>query len=127
MILIHVIHAIVSHVGDSCDASFAVDDFRELGPPEDVTRALHYLVKIRALRRTPWTLRAFYTPGPTFAALVRFVRRVTARPRKPRPPPPRAPLEDDVFLTGRLTVVVRDQDGRSRRGERVVIQGCGFV
>jgi hypothetical protein len=38
-----------------------------------------------------------------------------------------SPLEDDVFLKGTLTVVVRRRDGRPCRGERVSIRGCGFV
>jgi hypothetical protein len=38
-----------------------------------------------------------------------------------------SPLEDGVLLKGTLTVIVRDDDGRPRRGQRVVVRGCGFV
>jgi hypothetical protein len=39
-----------------------------------------------------------------------------------------SPLEDDVLLTGTLTVVVRGRrDGRPRTGVRVAVRGCGFV
>jgi hypothetical protein len=118
----NVIHAIISRFGESAGPAFTADDFRDLGSPEDISKAFLYLVKVRALRRIPWTLRVLYTPGPTFASLLRFVRRVTVRPRTAQ-----APLEEGVLLMGRLTVMVRDGTGRSRRGERVVIQGCGFV
>jgi hypothetical protein len=37
-----------------------------------------------------------------------------------------SPLEEDVLLKGRLTVVVRRRDGRPRAGQRVMIRGCGF-
>ena len=38
-----------------------------------------------------------------------------------------SPLEDDVLLTGLLTVVVRHTNGRPARVKRVKILGCGFI
>ena len=38
-----------------------------------------------------------------------------------------SPLEEDVYLKGTLTVFVRRANGRPRPGQRVTVQGCGFV
>jgi hypothetical protein len=38
-----------------------------------------------------------------------------------------SPLEEDVFLKGTLTVVVRRRNGRPRAGQQVRVRGCGFV
>jgi hypothetical protein len=38
-----------------------------------------------------------------------------------------SPLEEGVLLKGNLLITVRGPDGRLRRGQRVVIKGCGFV
>lgn len=38
-----------------------------------------------------------------------------------------SPLDEDVWLTGSLLVIVRRPDGRPRPGERVVVRACGFV
>ena len=38
-----------------------------------------------------------------------------------------SPLEDDVFLKGVLTVIVRRPDGRPLARQRVTVRGCGFV
>src|SRR5213596_2747258 len=38
-----------------------------------------------------------------------------------------SPLEEDVFLKGLLTVVVRRRDGRPLSDRRVMIRGCGFT
>ncbi|MFN0059528.1 MAG: hypothetical protein ACKVX7_13810 [Planctomycetota bacterium] len=39
----------------------------------------------------------------------------------------RSPLDDDVFLTGSIFVTVLRRNGEPRCGERVFVQGCGFV
>jgi hypothetical protein len=38
-----------------------------------------------------------------------------------------SPLDEDVLLKGSLLVIVRRPDGRPRAGQRVDVQGCGFV
>lgn len=38
-----------------------------------------------------------------------------------------SPLDEDVLLTGTLTVTVRDRRGRPLAGKVVEISGCGFV
>jgi hypothetical protein len=38
-----------------------------------------------------------------------------------------SPLEEDVLLTGTLTVIVRDHRGRPLADKQVEISGCGFV
>ena len=38
-----------------------------------------------------------------------------------------SPLEEDVYLKGTLTVVLRRRDGRPCRGRRVTVRACGFV
>lgn len=37
------------------------------------------------------------------------------------------PLDEDVYLKGTLTVIVRGADGRPRAGQQISIRGCGFV
>lgn len=38
-----------------------------------------------------------------------------------------SPLDDDVYLKGTLTVIVRRRDGKPKAGQLVVVRGCGFV
>jgi hypothetical protein len=38
-----------------------------------------------------------------------------------------SPLEDDVLLTGLITVVVRQSNGRPARVKSVKVLGCGFI
>jgi hypothetical protein len=37
-----------------------------------------------------------------------------------------SPLEEDVWLKGTLTVVVRRRNGRPCVGQEVIVRGCGF-